>query len=474
MDVFKKDVINFQSKSLKSIVVTAVMTILFSSVVFGQVGITPVTPPSSEDKSCISAEDMTAIANSFTQFASLSGKEFCNDESQNAYLLAGLNYIRKVQFTEPMVNSPDELFTGKFAKNWFGYFTNLVKTVKIEQACPTGVVAFVYGFFHQNTMHVCPMALTKAFTPLDLASVFMHEARHIDGFPHVMCSEGPRAGLQGACDKKISDGGSYAVTVETYSQLGQYGKDIHPAYRAIAQASALIYGAEAFQTKVKINRIDSFLALTADKKLYKFDPQSQQAPELVGTTENSGHMIKSKMGLVYMPEDKNLPLVRIFPTGETQSLANEYNDDSVNNRKNVVDYYLAWTWNARVEKNKVKFFCDKRSNPTQSSEVAINGAEALSVVYPEGYNPDKNFAYVSTTNGVIQIGCENGKGKIAASNLKIDTDLKRIHKANDTTLALTVNGDVLNLSNQSQRLDLGLNNITDISSYSRATFFDKK
>lgn len=439
-----------------------------------QVGINPVNPDQGDKAECISAADMTAIAQKFTQFQNLSGKEYCFDGSQTSFLLAGLNYIRKVEFTNPMVNSPDELFTGKFAKDWFGYFTNLVKTVQIEQSCPTGVVAFVYGFFHNNTMHVCPMALTAAFTPLDLASVFMHEARHIDGFPHVTCSQGPRANLQGACDKKISDGGSYAVTVETYAQLGQYGKNINPAYRAIAQSSALIYGAEAFQTPVKINREEGFLALTSDKKIYKINSSLNKAPELLGTTENLGHFVKSKVGLVFMPDDKNKPMYRIFPTGETQTLANEYNNDSVAGRTNVVDYYLAWTWNARIEKNKVRFFCDKREQPTQFSEVNLTNGEALAIVYPTGYSPDKNTALLKTTQGVVEIGCVGGKGQISKSQSVVDADLKRIHKADSTLLALTFSGDVLNLSNQAQRVDLGLSQIMDMTSYVRATFFDKK
>jgi len=436
--------------------------------------INPIPPQDDIKANCISASDMTAIATYFKQFQNLSGKEFCFDNSQTAYLLAGLQYIRKVQFTEPMVNSPDDLFTGKFAKDWFGYFTKLVNKIQIESNCPVGVIAFVYGgFLSDSTMHVCPMALTNSFTALDLASVFLHEARHLDGFPHITCNQGPRSGLRGACDQKISDAGSYAVTVETYAQLGQYGKDIHPAFRAIAQASALIYGEEAFQTKVRINKEESFMALTADKKIYKIDSGLTKSAELVGETSQLGHIAKSKMGLVLLPEDKNLPMVKFFASGETQSMSNEYNDSTPVDRANVVDYYFAWTWNARIEKNKVRFFCDKRENPTQKSEVALPAGEAISIIYPEGYTPDKNYAFVTTTMGTVQISCEAGKGKIVSTQLPLDSDIKRIHKANNVTIALTRSGDILNLNNQSQRVDLGISNIVDISSYTRATFFDK-
>ncbi|MFN3696213.1 MAG: hypothetical protein ACK4VO_02135 [Pseudobdellovibrio sp.] len=449
--------------------------VLSTQSVNAQIGISPIPPKQDPKEGCISAADMTEIANYFKQFKNLAGQEYCHDESQTSYLLAGLNYIRKVQFSESMVNSPDELFTGKFAKDWFGYFTKRINKIQIESNCPTGVIAFVYaGFMADSTMHACPMALTNAFTALDLASVFLHEARHLDGFPHVVCAEGPRAGLQGACDKKISDGGSYAVTVETYTQLGQYGKDIHPAFRAIAQASALIYGAEAFQQKVKINTEEAFLALTSDKKIYKIDSTLSKAPQIMGSTVDLGHFIKSKMGLVIMPTDKTKQMVRVFPTGETQSMANEYNTSIVSDRQNVVDYYFAWTWNARIEKNKVRFFCDKREKPTQSTDVSFpSQVEAQSIVYPEGYTPNQNFAYVATSQGLYKFSCESGKGQIVAAQNTIDSDIKRIHRANNVILALTKTGEVLNLSNQAQRIDLGLSNIVDITSYSRATFFDK-
>jgi hypothetical protein len=442
-----------------------------------QIGIAPITEPTTPDSdkaNCISAADMTQIAQDFKQFASLSGKEYCFDGSQNSYLLAGINYIRKVQFTQPMANSPDELFTGKFASSWNTYLTRLIKTFKIESTCPQGAIAYVQSFFHQNTMHVCPMALTNAFTPLDLASVFMHEARHIEGYGHVTCAQGPRAGLQGACDKKISDAGSYAVTVETYAQLGQYGKDIHPAFRAIAQASSLIYAAEAFQVPVRINQEEAFLALTADKKIHHISSDLKAVRE-VGVTAQVGHIAKSKMGLMFIPENKNQPMTRIFPNGEIQAATIEYNDLSAVARANVVDYYFAWTWNARVDKNKVTFFCDKRQRPTQSSVVNFSGGQALSVVYPEGYSPDKNYAFVTTTNGLVKISCEGMQGKIAASSdLQIDADLKRVHKANATTIGLTNDGEIVQLGRSPVRVDLGLRDIVDVSSYSRATFFDAK
>ncbi len=468
----------FQFKSILSLLVL-VLGLVFSVNASSQTEETDqnTTQNTAEDSKCISADDMTAIAKNFKQFRNLSGKEYCFDKSQTAYLIAGIQYIRKLQFNESGVNSPDELFTGQFAKDWYGYFTKLITKFVIDKECQPGVIAYVFGGgLGGKTMYVCPMALTDAFTPLDLASVFMHEARHIEGYPHRTCTWGPRKNLQGACDNRISEGGSYAVTVETYSQLAQYGKNIHPAFKAIAEASALIYAEEAFETSVKINKEESFVTLSENKKIFRLDSELKQEARLLGETPHLGHLLKSKSGLHIIPNDRTLPMTRLFQTGDIQALTSSEYNKNITERSKVVDYHLAWMWNARIEKNGVKFFCDKREFPDAVSEVSLNDAEALSLVYPEGYSADKSYAFINTTKGVMKISCNERKGQIDNSDFKIDTDTLRLHKIGTTTLALTLAGDLLSIDSTGtvKKIDTNSNVMTDISSVTRATFFDAK
>ncbi len=464
----------FQIKSVLSLIVL-VLGLLFTVNASAQSDNT--NEDSTLDSKCISAEDMTAIAKNFKQFRNLSGKEYCFDKSETAYLIAGIQYIRKLQFDESGVNSPDELFTGQFAKDWYGYFTKLITKFVIDKECQPGVIAYVYGGgLGGKTMFVCPMALTDAFTPLDLASVFMHEARHIQGFPHRTCTWGPRKNLQGACDHRISEGGSYAVTVETYSQLAKYGKNIHPAFKAIAEASAIIYGEESFEIPVNINKEETFLVLSDAKKMFRLDSELKKPATLLGQTANLGRLIKSKAGTHIMPNDRSLPMTRIYQTGETQTLTSGEYNKNVAERSKVVDYYFAWMWNARIEKNIVKFFCDKREFPDAVSEVSLNDAEALAIVYPEGYAADKDYAFLNTTKGVMKISCVGRKGKVENSDLKVDTDILRLHKIGNATLALTLAGDLLSIDSAGtvQKIDTNPNVMTDISSVTRSTFFDAK
>ena len=153
---------------------------------------------------CIAQSEMKVIASHFNQFANLTNADFCNDNSQNWHLLSSIMFMRKTQFSQTMPPSKDELFTGRFAKSWYDYFIGRINNLEVVSSCPKGVIAYVY-MFGDKTMYTCPAALTNSFSSLDRASVMMHEARHIDGFPHITCSKGARQGLQGACDKKIAD-----------------------------------------------------------------------------------------------------------------------------------------------------------------------------------------------------------------------------------------------------------------------------
>ena len=210
--------------------------------------------------------------------------------------------------------------------------------------------------------------------------------------------------------------------------------------------------------------------------MFRLDSELKKPAALLGQTANLGRLIKSKAGTHIMPNDRTMPMTRIYQTGETQFLTSGEYNKNVAERSKVVDYYFAWTWNARVEKNVVKFFCDKREYPDAVSEVSLNDAEALSIVYPEGYAADKDYAFLNTTKGVMKISCNDRKGKIEGSDIKIDTDILRLHKIGNTTLALTLAGDLLSIDSAGtvQKIDTNSNVMTDISSVTRATFFDAK
>ncbi|HMN68523.1 MAG TPA: hypothetical protein PKC28_08285, partial [Bdellovibrionales bacterium] len=249
---------------------------------------------------CISQTEMSEIAASFPQFRSLAGAEYCLDDSPTAHLLGGIMFMRQTRFAPDMPKSNDDLFSGRFASSWWDYFIGRINEFQVEGSCAKGVVAYVYWF--GNTMYVCPMALTANMTALDLASVFMHEARHIDGFPHTTCTHGPRQGLQGACDSRISQGGSYAVTVETYAQLAKYAPDIHPAMRAYSRSSAAIYANEAFETPVRVDLRTQYLIMTDDGEFHELNVVGETATKLAGHAPAVGQIFMRGQHMILYPQ----------------------------------------------------------------------------------------------------------------------------------------------------------------------------
>lgn len=392
---------------------------------------------------CISQKEMSEIASHFTQFNNLAKKEYCYDGSQTSNLLATIIYMRKTAFAADMKPSSDELFSGRFSQSWYNYFIGRINDLDVQDSCPKGVGAFVYGF--GNTMYVCPMMLTDNFSALDRASVFMHEARHIDGFPHTTCSKGARKGLQGACDNRISDGGSYAVTVETYAQLAKYATDLHPALRAYSMASAVTYADEAFEVPAKVNRQEKLLLMTDTRDLFAMDNSSAYRTEALGQTPALGHIVPRAQHMILFPDDKAQTARYLFTknVGEIAQSAGEaaleYNSKSPAERARLVDLHIAAQWSAKIYTDKITFACDPRAATT--SDLSFNGATPVGILYVNGYSRTAEVQYVMTSTGTVyEFGCPNKRASLKPSNLKMDSKYKRIHKVGNALMALTQDG----------------------------------
>jgi|GEM_PF-988922 len=423
------------------IIATLVFTTLsFSSVAKADINI---------GTDCIAQSEMKLIASHFRQFANLANADFCDDNSKNWHLVSSIVFMRKTQFSQTMQPSKDELFSGKFAKNWYDYFIGRINNLNVVSDCPKGVIAYVY-MNGDKTMYTCPAALTNSFSSLDRASVMMHEARHIDGFPHITCSKGARQGLQGACDVKINDGGSYAVTVETYAQLAKFAEGIHPALKAYAKSSAVIYADEAFENSVRINRTESLVILTRNLDFHSLDIQKNEIKKL-GQASALGRLVRRGQHTVIFPYDKTLKAQYVFTKNEGElsqspsDFITEYNALAPILKANLVDLHIGAQWSARVYKNKVTLICDPRS-PAMKEFSLPNGLTATGLIYPEGYARDKYTALVTTESGEIyEVGCANKQASLKASNVKLDQKYSRIHKAGGQVFGLTADAKLYKL-----------------------------
>lgn len=394
---------------------------------------------------CVSASEMREIANHFTQFEDLARNgEYCLDGSQTSHLIAGILFMRKTRFAEDMPASRDELFSGSFKNDWYQYFIGRITDFEIEAECPKGVIAYVY--FWGTTMYVCPTALTDNFTALDRASVFMHEARHIDGFPHTTCTHGPRAGMAGACDDRISDKGSYAVTVETYSQIAKYAGDVHPALRAYARSAAVTYADEAFQTEVHVERRSQFLLLTSDRRFHSLTFGDSSAPSVMdlGTAPGTGRIALRGQHMILFPEDRTQKARFVYARGEGENsqgagdIAAEYNGQTPGQRAELVDVHIAAQWSARVYRDKVRLACDRDSE--SYSDLPFSGTPSA-LLYPAGYDRGASSVVLSDDQGrLFDVGCEGNRGYVRPSLEVLDQPYRRVYKSGADILGLTSDG----------------------------------
>lgn len=399
---------------------------------------------------CVSQAEMREIAQHFTQFGELAEKsEYCIDESPTGRLVSGIMFMRKTKFAPQMPASADELFSGKFSGNWYDYFIGRITDFEVQTSCDKGVVAFVY--FFGTSMYVCPIALTPNFTSLDLASVFMHEARHIDGFPHVTCTRGPRQGLSGACDSLMSEGGSYAVSVETFAQIGKYATDLHPALRAYAKSSAVVYADEAFEVPVRIDRENRLLVLTSDRKFHVLNTTTGDVTDELGQSPALGKIAMRAHYMILYPEDRNLNSRYLFANNEGEikqeggEMAAEYNTLAASERANWVDVHIAAQWNVKVLRDKLTFACDPRS-PTKV-DVPTNGEVPASIVYPNGYDRAADTAQIVMESGkVFDFGCASRRAFLRPSTIALDQPYKRIHKVGTDVIGLNKEGKLFRIS----------------------------
>lgn len=431
---------------------------------------------------CVSKEEMQEIARDFSQFEPYANEEYCLDGSEISNLLESLLFMRKTSFQRPMETSEDELFSGRFKDDWYGYFTGRISEIVIDRNCPKGVGAYVYGFFGSK-MYVCTMLLTSDFTSLDRASVFMHEARHIDGFPHTTCHSGPRAGIRGACDHRISDGGSYAVSVETYAQIAKYATELHPALKAYSRAAAVTYADEAFDTPAQVDRTEGLIVLSSDKNFYRVSKveSARLKVKRLGPAPYLGAIVPRAQQLILFPTDKTKPAGYVFPRGEGEisqqagELPRRYNEMNKDQKAAVIDSHIAGQWTAQIQGSRIEFHCDYRSDSVAYVRLP-EGKEALGFVYPQGYDRAHRSLLVSFGDGsLFEAGCENSREAfIRDSGQKYSTPMKRVHKAGSLVLGVDVAGSLYEIVNGQPQLIKaeGIGFAFEIAPYSQFDFFD--
>ena len=131
---------------------------------------------------------------------------------------------------------------------------------------------------------------------LGRVGAFLHEARHTQGYKHLICERGPYQGTQVlACDRNFADGGSFAVEMEYYARVAVQGENFHPVFKKMARLMAMAKSNIFFNT-VPMQRREGLFGLSSDGRVgFLYDGGSWVQREIAQST---GHLKRTSYGAV--------------------------------------------------------------------------------------------------------------------------------------------------------------------------------
>lgn len=259
---------------------------------------------------CIAHSDLQKMAQDFNQLEQFVGNkaEYCQGDFNDQWfkIAQSLEVLINIQPNEPNLDADDALtFKAITDKDWWAYFTQRADTFAIESNCPANVVAYVQPFFGQGRIHLCQLFFDQ--TQSDQASTMMHEVRHFDGHRHTTCGQGNEKGNAGACDERITNKGSYAISVQTLVGLAR-SKQTSIQERPLLEAQAVYMAFNKFNTvpKVKLNNSVILSSQTAELFSWALDGDLEPIAELPAPSV----VYNSANNLTIFPTDSNLPAYR--------------------------------------------------------------------------------------------------------------------------------------------------------------------
>lgn len=157
----------------------------------------------------------------------LSREDVCNNQTL-------IKIISSIEFLKKMKKSsiPQKYATPITKEGALSFFNKRIKIIKMENPedsnCDNVTMAYVSeNDKKSNSLHVCNNI--RKLSPLMAASILLHEARHIDGFPHQTCNHGELLDTKiEGCDEDFKSMGGYAIQLGFLYQIyyGKYSSDI--------------------------------------------------------------------------------------------------------------------------------------------------------------------------------------------------------------------------------------------------------
>ncbi|RYZ95373.1 MAG: hypothetical protein EOP11_25010, partial [Proteobacteria bacterium] len=267
---------------------TLLLTILLAAASFAE--------EISETPGCVPAIEATAYQKQFQlKFANFGPWDLCSEASDTKKVLSALHTIRAAEFSDEA--SP--LITRVSDETDFDYLAHRARRIQ-KNGCAGDetVVACVRPGEHTLRLQ----APFFAIPAVNRVATLLHEARHVDGFPHVTCEAGPLSGSDGGCDPNLKYHGAYAVELSYYARVALNGKNFHPAYKALARSSAVALMEQNFVRNPAPSRERLALLDFADGHLRLFDGANFR--EHLSTIVSDGKLIARNYGIAVLPRDR--------------------------------------------------------------------------------------------------------------------------------------------------------------------------
>ncbi len=263
---------------------------------------------------CIKTVELKEIAKKFSQFdryVNTNKEEVCSAElgSDNYQIATSLELLKNASPDEPAEVSEDA-FTYKAIqeKDWWAYFTNRANNLRVDNGCQPNVVAYVYGFSNNGTVYLC-RPYFESSRPTQ-ASVLMHEARHFDGHRHVTCTRGNEEGNSGACDNRVTQKGSYAISLQTLVGLAR-SEGTSATEKILLESEAVYTAFNKFNTIPKLKMTDYMYVSNDKAEVYMWNINENIQPELVATLNEPAVIHNSFNRFTVYPLDTNVEAYRM-------------------------------------------------------------------------------------------------------------------------------------------------------------------
>ena len=405
---------------------------------------------------CIAQKDLADIADHYSQFTKyLSDKsEVCEGDMDEEFfkIARSIIVLKNISPNLPSLDRDDAMtFQAIEEKDWWSYFTNRSDSFSIDRKCQEGVVAYVNPFFGRGVINLC-LRFFDMSVPSQ-ASVMMHEVRHFDGFRHVTCTQGNEQGSRGACDKEITDKGSYGISVQVMVGLAR-GKSFSKSETNQLESEAIYMAFNKFNKVPEVKLNYSMILANKFGEVYKW--AIGQGVTFMKTLSEPAVINGSERNLTIYPVDASVDAYRM-DLGLNERLegiglfAEHYNKESVSEREKYksINYHGA---SGLLKENTLLTLCNIRTYELGEENLNRLGQFTNLISLRLSGNGPTHEAYLLNDNGdLFTYSCDNNRSTdvtIRKANVSLGVPLSTIKQTltlGNTNFAVLESGELVEI-----------------------------